>query len=137
MKAEIPCALAEAARAAYLCQAGRIAGLLAEEGALRAALARLDDQAAAARAALAGDTALQAIGAGVLWHGWEDRTRRHLTTELAKVLARKHSVLDRVRIAHGRQQAILALRQTAAAARKTQAAARRDAQLLAPWLQHK
>jgi hypothetical protein len=137
MKGKIPQALAEVARAAYLRESHRIADLLAEEGALRTALARLDDQVTAANAALADDTALLAIGAGLLWRGWEDRTRRQLTTELAKVLARKHAVLDRVRIAHGRQQAILGLQQAAAASRKAQAAQRRDAQLLVPWLQRK
>jgi hypothetical protein len=135
MSRDVPKALADVAQAAYLHEARRIADLLAEEGALRAGLARLDDQAAAARDDLAGDTALQAVGAGLLWRGWEDRTRRHLTGQLAQVLARKHAVLDQVRLAHGRQEAIRALQQTAATERRAQSANRRQAQLLAPWLQ--
>ena len=135
MSRDVPRVLADAARVAYLREARRIADLLAEEGALRAGLARLEDQGAAARADLAGDPALQAVGAGLLWRGWEDRTRRHLTGQLAQVLARKHAVLDQVRLAHGRQEAIRALQQAAVAERRAQGANRRQARLLAPWLQ--
>lgn len=135
MKRQILPALAVAAQASYLHQVRRIADMVAEERALRAALARLDGQAESARGALARDRTMRAIGADLRWQGWEDRTRRTLNTELARVLARKETVLDAVRLAHGRHQAIVSLRDTAALAHRGPIDKRRAAELLSPWLQ--
>lgn len=86
----------------------------AEEARLRAALARLDAQAAEARvlpeAAIAG---LREIGADLSWQGWVARQRAALNAELSLVLARREKALPPLRRAFGKAEAaeMLAARQ--------------------------
>ncbi|MBC7131938.1 MAG: hypothetical protein H5U16_02385 [Roseovarius sp.] len=86
----------------------------AEEARLRAALARLDAQAAEARvlpeAAIAG---LREIGADLSWQGWVARQRAALNAELSLVLARREKALPPLRLAFGKAEAaeMLAARQ--------------------------
>lgn len=116
--------LVEVTHALYLRELRGTSGILAQEAALRRDLARLDQQADSARAELPTDAAMQATGAGILWRGWVDRTRRDLNTDLARVLARKHVALDAVRLAHGREQALRNLFDADVATRRAKAARR-------------
>ncbi|MBE0454792.1 hypothetical protein [Roseovarius autotrophicus] len=86
-------------------EASRFRTVLDDEARLRAALARLDMQAAAARAlpeqAVSG---LREIGADLSWQGWVARSRAALNSELALTLARKEQALPPLRRAFGKAE---------------------------------
>jgi hypothetical protein len=87
-------------------ETARLRAVLAEEARLRAALARLDAQAEAARAlpeqAMSG---LREIGADLSWQGWVGRSRAALNSELALALARKERAMPPLRRAFGKAEA--------------------------------
>ena len=116
--------------AAFLAEQAKLAKLTRQEADLRAQLARLlEDRAAAARADRpVGEAALSA-GADVRWHQWIAVRQTRLNNELLHVLTLKRYQLDKVRKAHGRAQALdaLTLRAKADAARKTASRLDRDA----------
>lgn len=124
--------LRDLAEALYLREMRAIAGVLAEEAALRAALAGLDRQAAQAQTELDRDPAMKSVGADLMWQGWQTRTRRRLNIELAQVIARKLGGLDAVRTAFGRRQALDGIAAAAAVRRRQDLTRRRDEMLLAP-----
>ena len=106
-------------------ETARLGAVLAEERRLRAALARLDAQAKAARALPGTDLAgLRGIGADMAWQGWVARQRAALHAELALVRARKEQALPRLRAAFGRAEAAAMLAARQAAARQGQERAR-------------
>lgn len=94
----------------FLREYRNIGSILVEEAEIRAKLTRLDARLAQNNGAEADNHMMRAIGADLLWQGWTSRTRRQLNIELAQVLARKSAVMDRVRVAFGRQQAVEFLR---------------------------
>jgi len=102
--------MAAATQALYLKEYRNIGTILVEEADLRAKLARLDARIDQNKAAEAENHMMRAIGADLLWQGWTTRTRRQLNIELAQILARKSAVMDRIRVAFGRQQAVEFLR---------------------------
>lgn len=102
--------MAAATQALYLREYRNVGTLLAEEAELRAKLSRLDTRIAQNRNAEADNPMMRAVGADILWQGWTTRARRQLNIELAQILARKSAVMDRVRVAFGRQQAVEFLR---------------------------
>ncbi|WP_121060622.1 hypothetical protein [Chachezhania antarctica] len=83
-----------------------VAAILEEEAIIRGQLARLDRMVAQARADAEADTAYLALGADLHWNEWTVRTRRALNADLARVMARKLKVLDRLRRAFGRCDAV-------------------------------
>jgi hypothetical protein len=86
-----------------------VRSLIEEESRLRSDLAKLDSQAGDGGV----DMEMQSIGADVRWQSWVAATRRDLNMQLARVLARKPHVMDRVRKAFGRFEATDRLWQTA------------------------
>ncbi len=96
--------------------------ILAKEGNIRRALAQLDEQKSRAHSDLANGMMMQSMGAEILWQTWAARTRTTLNIELAQVLARKETVMDQVRQAFGRREAVRTMLKTEkenAAKRKT------------------
>lgn len=114
VKADPLDALREVTELRYLAEFRKISAIVEEENRLRRALARLDAQEAAARQSLAQAGPIHLVGADLLWQGWLARNRRDLGTELARVLARKSVLLDRVRRAFGQREAIRQLEREAA-----------------------
>ena len=80
--------------------------ILAKEGSIRRALAQLDEQKTQAHSDLANGMMMQSMGAEILWQTWAAKTRTTLNIELAQVLARKETVMDQVRKAFGRREAV-------------------------------
>ncbi len=93
-------------RALYDREFRAISAILAEESLLRGKLNQLEAQIADNRADCANNHALNAVGAQLLWQGWTTRARRRLNGELAQVMARKLTAMDRVRAAFGRRRAV-------------------------------
>ena len=122
--------LGQLTEAAFLAEQSKLAKLTRQEADLRAQLAHLlEDRAAAARADRpVGEAALSA-GADVRWHQWIAVRQTRLNNELLHVLTLKRYQIDKVRKAHGRAQALdaLTLRAKADAARKTASRQERDA----------
>jgi len=91
-------------------ETARLRVILKDEARLRAALARLDAQAKAARdlpeQAISG---LREIGADLSWQGWVGRNRAAFNSELALVLARKEQALPPLRRTFGKAEAASAL----------------------------
>lgn len=98
--------MSQVTEAVYLAEFRKIQPLLQEESRLRGALARLKEQAETERKALATDMPMQTIGADLLWQAWLVRSRKQLNIELSQVLARKSIVMDRIRHAFGRRNAV-------------------------------
>ena len=109
MRAEQLPGLVAATDALYLREHAKVREILQEEASVRRRLRQLDDQAAAARAGGAEMAQMRAIGADVQWQAWQERTRRALNMELARVLARKAAAMDKVRLAYGRKAAVAEL----------------------------
>ncbi|MFC3612671.1 hypothetical protein ACFORG_02770 [Lutimaribacter marinistellae] len=105
--------------AAYLAEHERIRTVLEAEARARANLAKLDRQAAETRAAQDLAEGYRALGADLVWDGWEARTRAALTTELARARAQRLVAMDGLRAAFGRREAVAALQREDAIKRKT------------------
>lgn len=110
--------MAAATQALYLREFRSIGSILVEEAELRAKLSCLDARIAQNKGVESETHMIRVVGADLLWQGWTTRTRRQLNIELAQILARKSTVMDRVRIAFGRQQAVGFLRATEQSDRK-------------------
>lgn len=83
-----------------------VSSIISQESELRNKMKKLDEQVAQSRDTLGNSHMFQAAGAQLLWQGWTARTRRQLNAELAQVLVKKLVMMDRVRIAFGRQHAV-------------------------------
>ena len=106
--------LCELTDAVYQRKLAQLRELGEQETRLRSALAQLAEQARAAgdqpEAALAG---LREIGGDMVWQAWLARQRTALQSELARILARKERALPALRLAHGKQQAVIAMQRDA------------------------
>lgn len=123
--------MSEVMRALYEREFRAIGAILSEESELRSKLGRLEEQVARNRDAdTTNNHVMQAVGAHILWQGWTTRTSRQLNTELAQVMAKKLVVLDRVRIAFGRQCAVEMMQVTARKEINRNRAKKRDIVLL-------
>lgn len=80
--------------------------VLEAEAKVQQDLARLDTQVQMVRTDSAGAEGYRVTGTDILWNGWEAATRRHLTTDLARLRARKIEALAELRHAFGRKQAV-------------------------------
>lgn len=122
--------LGQLTEAAFLAEQAKLAKLTRQEAELRAQLAHLlEDRAAAARVDRpVGEAALSA-GADVRWHQWIAGRQTRLNNELLHVMTLKRYQLDKVRKAHGRAQAMdaLTLRARLESARRVAARQDRDA----------
>lgn len=112
--------------ALYLREYERIRAVLEEEARITAQIARLDDQVFRIRTEGTGDHGYRSVGADILWQGWESRTRRQLNSELARARAKRLSMMDALKRAFGRKQAIAQIARDEKSARVK---ARRKAQL--------
>lgn len=92
--------------ALYLKEFAKVQPILEEEGRIRTALRHLDEQRQQGHDELSADSTMQRMGADILWQTWAARTRTSLNIELAQVLARKETVLDQVRKAFGKREAL-------------------------------
>lgn len=101
--------MSQVTEAVYLAEFRKVQPLLQEEIRLRGALARLKEQADSERKALATDMPMQTIGADLLWQAWLVRSRKQLNIELSQVLAKKSVVMERIRLAFGRRNAVQAM----------------------------
>ena len=124
-------ALRELTDALYQRELAQLRELLDQETRLRAALAQLGEQARAAgdqpEAALTG---LREIGGDMVWQAWLGKQRTALQSELARLLARKERALPALRIAHGKQQAAIAMQRDAQAQARRQNRLRQSEALL-------
>lgn len=110
MKKQMLDRLALAAEARYLREHERIRAVMAEEADIAAQLALLDDQLASIRAAGEPDQGYRSVGADIQWQAWETRTRRMLNQKLARARAKRLSMMDGLRAAFGRKEAVAALK---------------------------
>lgn len=111
--------MADVTEAVYMNEFQKIKVILAREASLRNSLAELRNQRNAA-----GSQQMQAIGADLVWQTWLERSVQQLNMELAQVMARKLELLDRVRKAFGRNEAVRQLAQKSAADQKKRRATR-------------
>lgn len=95
--------LKDITQALYHKEQAAIKTILAEESALRSELKKLDQQVREATGGMQSALPMQSIGADVIWLAWVGRTKTRLNIQLAQVLARKSRVMDKVRIAFGKQ----------------------------------
>lgn len=109
MKKQMLDRMSQAADALYLREYERIRVVMAEEARIAAQLARLDAQLAGLRDRDAADHDYRSVGADILWQAWETRTRRALNQSLARARAKRLSMMDGLRLAFGRKQAIAEL----------------------------
>ena len=119
--------LGQLTEAAFMAEQAKLAKLNRQEADLRAQLAHLlEDRAAAARLDRpVGEAALSA-GADVRWHQWIAARQTRLNNELLQVMTLKRYQLSKVRKAHGRAQALDALTLRARAETARKAASRQD-----------
>jgi hypothetical protein len=104
--------MADVTKAIYMTEFQKVQGLLEEEARLRKDLARLRAQSVQGRETLQTDPSMQAVGADLLWQSWLNRTQRQLNMDLARVMARKLTAMDRVRRAFGKQSAVRSMLET-------------------------
>ncbi|WP_170461176.1 hypothetical protein [Ruegeria arenilitoris] len=83
--------------------------ILEAESRIQAQISELNAQVAQTALDASQTPGYQIAGADVLWHGWESRTRRDLNTELARVRSRKLAMMEDLRRAFGRKQAVESL----------------------------
>ncbi|MCE8517723.1 hypothetical protein KBY31_13450 [Ruegeria pomeroyi] len=126
MKRSVLDQMTRVGEALYLREYERIRAVLEEEARITAQIARLDDQVLRIRTEGTGDHGYRSVGADILWQGWESRTRRQLNSELARARAKRLSMMDALKRAFGRKQAIAQIAQDEKSARVK---ARRKAQL--------
>lgn len=124
MKQKMLDQMAAVTAAQYMQEHAKIQPALAREAELRGQLAKLNTQVQAARQQADCDHAMKALGADLLWQGWHTRTRRQLNMELAQATAQKLRMMDQLRKAFGRKQAVETM---AAAERKRHKDARAKA----------
>lgn len=111
MKRQMFVRMSQAADALYLREYERIRVVMAEEARIAAQLAQLDAQLASLRDRDASDHDYRSVGADILWQAWETRTRRALNQSLARARAKRLTMMDGLRLAFGRKQAIAELAQ--------------------------
>lgn len=98
--------LFQVASVLYQREYDKVRAIIEDEARVRGALARIDQQETAARQSINPNDGIQIVGADVLWQSWVSRSRRDLNLELAQIRARKLNVMDQVRKAFGRKEAI-------------------------------
>lgn len=99
-------ALQVIAEAQFAIERHSSAAVLQREAQLRAALAKLQDQAQAAERALNESNDPDVVGSGPLWQSWVARKRLELQSGLAGNAADRDKAMRRLKRAFGRQQAI-------------------------------
>lgn len=99
-------ALRRVTEAAWQAEQARIAGIAAEEAALRRRIAALESGRRDRHQDLArGPDAARLAGADPLWESWVDGRRAELVAELARLLARKDQAQRHLARAFGRKEA--------------------------------
>lgn len=99
-------ALHAVADAQFAIERQNSAAVLQRDTDLRAALAKLQDQARAAERALTESQDSGVVGSGPLWQAWAARKRLELLADLARNAADRDKAMRRLKKAFGRQQAI-------------------------------
>jgi hypothetical protein len=113
--------------ALYQAELAKLQGLTAQEGKLRADLARLEQHHQQNQSLPAEQLfAPRHIGADVLWQGWVGRTRTELNQKLALVLAQKSQMMNGLRRAHGKREAAKQLLHDARAKHRTRLNEKRE-----------
>ncbi|MBI6629393.1 hypothetical protein [Pontibaca salina] len=102
--------LVDVTEAVYMAEYQKIQPILTREATLRSRLAQLQGQRNSA-----GNQQMRAVGADLVWQAWRERSMQELDMELAQVVARKLELLERVRKAFGRKEAVRQLAQKGAA----------------------
>ncbi len=122
------------ATARYEAEFAAVRGLLAAEAQCRAQLARLDVLAQSGRDQAMRLGPMQVLGADVLFQKSLAENRVRLNGELAQILARKASAMDKVRLAFGRKQAIETSLERQDVENRRKINLRRHNAAMAPWL---
>ncbi|MGR3761343.1 hypothetical protein ACUXV3_14615 [Roseobacteraceae bacterium NS-SX3] len=130
MKQKMLDQMAEVTAARYLQEHAKLKPVLDAEARLRGQLAKLDAQVKESRTQMAGDHAMQALGADLLWQSWHTRSRRQLNIELAQVTAQKLAAMDALRKAYGRKHAVETMAKRERDRRKKEAAKKLQEQAL-------
>lgn len=90
----------------YLAEQHKMRDILEAEAALRLKLAQLDTARVDAARDLSTAQTMHQIGADVLWRAWQDKTRRELNQDLARILAQKLPKQAALKKAFGRKMAV-------------------------------
>ncbi|EEX08831.1 conserved hypothetical protein [Ruegeria lacuscaerulensis ITI-1157] len=122
MKADKLTDLAAVTEAAFHKEYQVLRPVLEREAQIQDQLSRLDAQLKQVQSSASVTESYRIAGADVLWHQWEAATRRALNTELARVRSQKLAMMEDLRLAFGRRQAVEAL------ARKQRCEKRRNIQ---------
>ncbi len=109
MKTDKLADLVAATAAAYDREHQKLRPVLEQEAQFQNRLSQLDAQSAQVRSDASQADGYRIAGADVVWHKWESSMRRHLNTELARVRSQKLAMMDELRTAFGRKQAIEAV----------------------------
>jgi len=96
-------------RAAFDKQYQALRPILDQEAQVLDQLSRLDAQLKQLQSNTSAIESYRIAGADVLWHAWEAATRRKLNTQLARLRSQKLAMMDELRLAFGRKQAVEAL----------------------------
>lgn len=90
----------------YLAEQHKMRSILEAEAALRSRLSQLDTVSVHAARDLSTAQTMHQIGADVLWRAWQDKTRRQLNQDLARILAQKLPKQAALKKAFGRKMAV-------------------------------
>lgn len=80
--------------------------IMEQEARVQTRISQLDAQLAQVRSTDAEATGYRMAGADVIWYGWEASSRKQLNTELARIRSQKLAMVDGLRQAFGRKQAV-------------------------------
>lgn len=83
--------------------------ILEEEARIHNQISDLNAQMSQVRSDAIDADGYRIAGADILWHSWESSTRRQLNVKLARVKSRKLAMMDDLRAAFGRKQAVESL----------------------------
>ena len=92
-----------------------LAKIQAQEDQLRDQIQTLNEHRRDSREVSAELVPMRAIGADILWQSWIDRTQKELSSDLARVMARKLPVLQRARKNIGRREVVAEMKEQTAA----------------------
>ncbi|RLJ97996.1 hypothetical protein [Ruegeria conchae] len=101
--------LSSVAEAVFQREHQKLGPLLQHEAKILRQLSLLQAQSVEVKSENSLTKGYQITGADLVWHSWEESTRRDLNIELAKLRSQKLAAIDNLRDAFGRKQAVAEL----------------------------
>ena len=98
--------LSTVAEAVFQREHQKLQPVLQREAQILRQLSRLEAQSMDMKSASARTDGYQITGADLVWHSWEEATRRKLNIELARLRSQKLAAMESLRGAFGRKQAV-------------------------------